>query len=132
MSGALDAVQTSLVSALQSNQALTEAVSGIYDGPPPRAEYPYVSLSTGASLDWSHKTGAGRLLSIGLTVHDSGDSAARIHQIMAMIEAILEGGLADPAEWQIVTFAFHRSRILRSATGPWRGLIEYRARCLQS
>lgn len=131
MSSALEAVQVSLISALQDNQALMDSVSGIYDGPPPRAEFPYVSLATGASRDWSHKTGIGRALSIGLTVYDSGKGAVRIRQIMALIETALEGGLADPESWQVVTFTFHRTRILRSATGPWSGLIAYRARCLR-
>ncbi|MEM8917675.1 MAG: DUF3168 domain-containing protein [Pseudomonadota bacterium] len=132
MSSALEAVQVSLVSALQDSAELMEMISGVYDGPPPRAEFPYVSLTTSASRDWSHKTGTGRALSIGLTVHDSGTSAVRIGAIMARVEAALEQELTDPDDWQIVTFTFRRSRIVRSATGPWRGLIEYRARCLQT
>ena len=131
MTGALEAVQQSLVAALSAHQSLTDEISGIYDGPPSRADYPYIALATGASLDWSHKTGTGRELSLALTVYDDGETAARLHRVIALVEESLGAGLADPAGWQIVTFDFRRTRILRSAINPWSGLIEYRARCLK-
>lgn len=132
MTSALEAVQASLITALHSHQPLVEAITGIFDGPPVRAAFPYVTMATGASLDWSHKTGAGRELSLALTAHDDGTTAARLHRIMALIEEALMGGLVDPEEWQIVTFDFRRTRILRSAVNPWSGLVEYRARCLKN
>mgnify|MGYP003624140082 FL=1 len=131
MSGALEAVQRQLVARLQAHAALIDLISGIFDGPPPRAKFPYIALATGASLDWSHKGGVGRELSLGLTVHDDGETAARLHRVMALVEEALEAGLADPAGWQIVTFDFRRTRILRSATSPWSGLVEYRAKVLR-
>ncbi len=131
MTGALEAVQRELVAAMNAHQPLLDAINGIYDGPPPRAHFPYIALATGASLDWSYKGGVGRELSLALTVHDDGDSAARLHRVMALIEAALDSGLADPDGWQIVTFDFRRSRILRNAVSPWSGLVEYRARVLK-
>lgn len=131
MSGALEAVQRELVAALSAHQPLVNEISGIYDGPPPRARFPYVALATGASLDWSFKGGVGRELSLALTVHDDGDSAVRLHRVMALVEDALAGGLAEPDDWQIVTFDFRRSRVLRNAVSPWSGLIEYRARVLR-
>ena len=132
MSSALESVQQSLVAALGYHQPLAEEISGVFDGPPPRATFPYIALTTGASQDWSHKTGVGRALTLGITVYDTGDSAARLHRIMALVEEALADGLEDPVDWSIVTFRFRRTRIVRSATGPWSGLIEYRARCLQT
>jgi hypothetical protein len=131
MTGALEAVQRSLIVALNAHQPLLDAINGIYDGPPSRTRFPYIALATGASLDWSYKGGTGRELSLALAVHDDGDSAARLHRAMALIEAALESGLADPDGWQIVTFDFRRSRILRNAVSPWSGLVEYRARVLK-
>lgn len=131
MSSALEAVQQALVAALAGYPPLTDAVSGIYDGPPPRARFPYIALATGAALDWSHKGGMGRELSLALTVHDDGQNAAQLHQVMGLVEEALAAGLSDPAGWQIVTFDFRRTRILRSAVSPWSGLIEYRARVLK-
>jgi hypothetical protein len=131
MTGALEAVQQRLVAALHAHQPLQDEISGIYDGPPPRARFPYIALATGAALDWSFKGGVGRELSLALTVYDDGDSAARLHQVMALVEEALAGGLAEPDDWQIVTFDFRRTRILRDAASPWSGLIEYRARVLK-
>ncbi|MEP2103213.1 MAG: DUF3168 domain-containing protein [Parasphingorhabdus sp.] len=131
MSGALEAVQHSLYSALNAHQPFMDAIDGIYDGPPPRARFPYLALATGASLDWSFKGGVGRELSLALTVHDDGDSAARLHRIMALVEEALAAGLTDPDDWQIITFDFRRTRVLRNAVSPWSGLVEYRARVLR-
>ncbi|MEO9470353.1 DUF3168 domain-containing protein [Parasphingorhabdus sp.] len=132
MSSALQAVQQSLVASLENHQPLVAEISGVFDGPPPRAVFPYIALTTGASLDWSHKTGVGRALTLGLTVHDTGSSAARLHRVMALVEEALADGIEEPQDWTIVTFRFRRTRIVRSATGPWFGIVEYRARCLQS
>jgi len=132
VSGALEAVQQSLITALNADQPLMDEISGIYDGPPARATFPYIAMATGASGDWSHKTGTGRELSLALTVHDDGETAARLHQVMANVEEALAAGLIDPADWQIVTFDFRRTRILRGAASPWNGLIEYRARVLKN
>tara|TARA_R110000824_G_scaffold65989_8_gene171475 strand:- start:284 stop:682 length:399 start_codon:yes stop_codon:yes gene_type:complete len=131
MSSALEAVQQQLVTQLSGHVALMDLVSGIFDGPPSRAYFPYIALATGASLDWSHKGGVGRELSLALTIHDDGETAARLHRVMALVEEALEPGLNSLSGWQIVTFDFRRTRILRSAVSPWSGLVEYRARVLR-
>ncbi len=131
MSSALEAVQQQLVAKLDAYSPLMGLISGIFDGPPPRAAFPYIALATGASLDWSYKDGVGRELSLALTVHDDGATAARLHRAMALVEEALEPGLEDAAGWQIVTFDFRRTRISRRAAGAWSGLVEYRARVLR-
>lgn len=131
MSSALEAVQQALVTQLNAHVPLMDLISGLFDGPPPRAEFPYIALATGASLDWSHKGGVGRELSLALTIYDDGETAARLHRVMALVEEALEPGLEDASGWQIITFDFRRTRILRRATGPWSGLMEYRARVLK-
>ena len=100
MSGALETVQRQLVARLKAHAALMDLVSGIFDGPPPRAIFPYIAL-------------------------------ARLHRLMALVEEALEAGLEDVPGWQIVTFDFRRTRVLRNATAPWSGLVEYRARVLR-
>lgn len=129
--GALAAVQQLMVAALLQYRPLRRLVSDIYDGPPPLARLPYIALTTGAAIDWGHKTGIGRELSLGLTIYDDGRSAARLHRLLALTETALADGLADPPGWQLVSFTYRRSRILRSALSPWSGLIEYRARLLK-
>ena len=132
MSSALEAMQQVLVASLQAHSGLTELVAGIFDGPRARAPFPYVTLATGASRDWSHKTATGRELSLAMAVHDDGRSAARLHRVMALVEEALANGLEDPTGWQLVTFDFRRTRIVRRAAAPWTGLIEYRALCLET
>lgn len=131
MSSALEAVQQRLVERLAGHPPLVSQISGLFDGPPPRADFPYIALATGASRDWSHKGGVGRELSLALTVHDDGETAARLHRVMALVEEALESGLDEPDGWQIVTFDFRRTRILRRAVAPWSGLVEYWARVLR-
>ncbi len=131
MSSALEAAQQQLLARLGAHMPLTDLISGIFDGPPASAAFPYIALATGASLDWSHKDGVGRELSLALAIHDDGETAARLHRVMALVEEALEPGLDSPAGWQVVTFDFRRTRILRSAVSPWSGLVEYRARVLK-
>ena len=35
-------------------------LSGVYDGPPARAAYPYAVIDAASESDWSHKNGTGR------------------------------------------------------------------------
>ncbi|MDZ7587691.1 MAG: DUF3168 domain-containing protein [Parasphingorhabdus sp.] len=128
---ALADVQSALLITLRGNTAFSAAVSGIYDGPPPRASYPYVALATGSALDFSHKTGRGRELSLALSIYDDGISAQRLIGLMGQAEDILDGGIADPPDWQIVTCNFQRARVLRNAGAPWAGLLEYRFKVLE-
>ena len=132
MTSALESVQQALMTQLQTHVELMAMVSGIYDGPPARAEFPYLAMATGATADWSHKSKDGRELSLAMAVYDDGESASRLHRAMALVEEALAPGLPSVADWQIVTFNFRRTRILRSTTGPWTGLVEYRARCLKN
>ena len=47
MSSALEAVQEQLVARLYAHDPLMDLISGIFDGPPPRAGFPYIALATG-------------------------------------------------------------------------------------
>ena len=91
MSGAAEAVQAALIAALQDHAPIAGAVSGIYDGPPPRAAWPYMVIDDGATSDWSHKSGRGREHRIGIVIWDDGDSPARLHRLMAETEIAIEG-----------------------------------------
>ncbi len=130
MSDPAMAVQAAIVSALRSSSALTAEISGVFDGPPPRAPFPYVAISDGLVTDWSTKTEPGRDIRVALTVWDDYESPARLHrlmhacaQAMATLPPTLEG-------WRIVNCTFLRSLVTRSATGPWAGLVEHRVRVM--
>ncbi len=59
MSAALTAIQQAVVAQLRGAAALPAELTGIYDGPPAQADYPYAVIANSAALDWSHKTGDG-------------------------------------------------------------------------
>jgi hypothetical protein len=131
MSGAVEAVQAALVAALQGHAPVSDVVSGIHDGPPVRAAWPYVVIAEGATVDWSHKSGRGREHRIGLTLWDDGASPARLYRLMAEAEVAIEGIGAVLDGHRLVSLAFLRSRVARDPDGPWAGIVEYRARTLK-
>jgi hypothetical protein len=131
MSGAGEAMQAALVAALRAHAPLAGAVSGIFDGPPPRAPFPYVAIGAGASINFGHKSGGGREHRLVVSLWDDGASAARVHALMAEAETAIETLPAAIAGHRLVSLAFMRGRVLRDPGGPWAGIIEYRARTLE-
>lgn len=131
MSGAALAVQTALVAALTNHAPLASAVSGIFDGPPPRTAFPYVAIGEGFSSDWSHKTARGREHRLTILIWDDGHSAARLHSLMAEAETAIEAMPAVLAGHRLASLAFIRSRVVRDPAGPWAGIIDYRARTIE-
>ena len=121
-------LQAAIIAALTGHARLADVVSGIFDGPPARAAFPYVGIGGGAAIDWSHKTGRGREHRIVLSVWDDGASAARVHTLMAEAETAIEAMPAEIDGGRIVSLAFVRSRVVRDGDGPWAGIVEYRAR----
>lgn len=123
------ALQIALVAALGGQTGLGDVVSGIFDGPPPRAAFPYVAVGGWVTSDWSHKTGRGREHRMAISVWDDGESPFRLRALMGRAEDAIETiGTVDGA--QLASLAFLRSRVIRDAAGPWVGIIEYRARLL--
>jgi hypothetical protein len=117
------AVQTAIASALDGVVEL----AGVFDGPPARAAYPYVTIDAATETDWSHKSGGGREVLIGLTVWD--DQPVRLHGLADAVEAGV-ASVSDVAGWQLVTMRLMRRRMLRDVAGPWAAAIEFRARML--
>lgn len=129
MSNAVLAVQAAAVAALQEHPALS-VLTGIYDGPPPRAPFPYLSVGEGIITDWSTKSEAGREIRLALTVWDDGEEAARLHRLLADVEDAIAAMPRDLGDWQVASNVFLRSLIVRDAAGPWAGLAEFRLRVL--
>ncbi|MBA3667759.1 MAG: DUF3168 domain-containing protein [Sphingomonas sp.] len=117
------ALQAALASALASEMRLT----GIYDGPPARAAFPYAVIDAGSESDWSHKSGDGREVLVALTVWD--DAPARLAELADAVEAIV-AEVSDAAGWQLVSFRLLRRRTVRDVAGPWAAAIDFRARLL--
>lgn len=116
------ALQSAIASSLAGNAEL----SGVFDGPPARAAYPYVALDATTEADWSHKSGTGREVMVAITVWD--DQPVRLHGLADKVEAALDGLAVDG--WQLVTMRLVRRRVVRDVAGPWAAAIDYRARML--
>lgn len=130
MSGAYEAVQAALLSALSAAPELA-ALTGIYDGPPPRAAFPYASFSSTAANDWSTTTEQGRELRLAITLWDDGERAARLLQLVAALEQVVAGLPRQLDGWRIVSLVLARTLIARNPQGPWAGLVEHRLRLLK-
>ncbi len=132
MSDALEVLQSALVTAVETHPVLAEELMGVFDGPPSRAAFPYVSINDGATTDWSTKTALGREIRIGLTVWDDGESATRLHQLIGHIEDAVAALPRDLPGWRIASLVFLRSFVARNPAGAWAGVIDYRIRMLST
>jgi hypothetical protein len=130
MSEAVQAVQAAAIAALAAHPALSAALTGIYDGPPPRSAFPYVSITDGLVSDWSTKTATGREIRLALTLWDDGEEASRLHSLMGHIEDAIAAMPRDLPGWRVASNVFLRSFVVRDPAGPWAGLVEHRIRIL--
>ena len=117
------ALQTAVAVAISGVDGLT----GVFDGPPARAAFPYVALDATTESDWSHKNGSGREVMLAITLWD--DQPVRLHALTDEIEANVQG-LPAVGGWQLVTMRLVRRRVLRDVAGPWAAAIDFRARML--
>ena len=116
-----------LQSAIAGSLDVIEELTGVFDGPPARAPFPYAAVDAAPESDWSHKSGEGREVMIGITVWD--DQPVRLHQLADAVEAQMRS-IASVAGWQLVTLRMMRRRIVRDVAGPWAAAIDFRARML--
>jgi hypothetical protein len=130
MSDAVTAVQTAAVTALETHPVLSQMLSGVFDGPPPRAAYPYISVTDSLSSDWSTKTATGREIRLAVTIWDDGEEASRLHNLMGHAEEAIAAMARDLPGWHVASNVFLRSMVARDAAGPWAGLVEHRIRIL--
>ena len=124
------AVQEAMVSALGSSIPLMAAITGVYDGPPPQAAFPYVSISETSKTDWSTKTFVGREVRMAVTLWDSGEQPSFMQALMADIEQAILAMDRDLDGWRAVSVVFARSFVGRDPDGPWAGTSEFRIRVM--
>lgn len=130
MSGATESLQAALVALLLAAPDLA-GLTGIYDTPPTRAAFPYLSIGSSLSSDWGTKTETGRELRVALTLWDDGLQPTRLYALMAALERAVMGLPRTLPGWRVVSLVFIRSLIARDPQGPWAGLVEHRVRLLQ-
>lgn len=116
-----------LQAALAGSLASVGELTGVFDGPPARAAFPYAAIDASLETDWGHKTGQGREVLAAVTVWD--DQPARLQQLADLVEQkVLAVSLEG--EWRLVTLRLVRRRTLRDVAGPWATAIDFRARLL--
>ena len=115
-------LQASLAGALTALE-----ITGVFDGPPARASFPYVVIDAGMESDWSHKSGEGREVLVAVTVWD--DQPSRLHGLADAAEAAVLGTTMVTG-WQLVFLRLIRRRTVRDVAGPWAAAIDFRARLL--
>ena len=116
-----------LQSAIPATLSGVDGLTGVFDGPPARAAYPYVALDATTEIDWSHKSGIGREVMVAITLWD--DQPVRLHELADSVEAAV---VALPAieGWQLVNMQLVRRRVVRDVAGPWAAAVDFRARML--
>lgn len=102
-------------------------LTGVFDGPPARAAYPYAAIDASTESDWGHKSGAGREVLVAVTVWD--EQPARLQSLADAVEAAVLGSSVS-GEWQLITLSLIRRRTIRDVAGPWATAIDFRARLL--
>lgn len=117
------ALQSAIAAALDGVPELT----GVFDGPPARASFPYAAIDATTETDWSHKNGDGREVLVAITVWD--DQPVRLHGLADQVETSVQALPAIP-EWQLVSLRLVRRRVVRDVAGPWAAAVDFRARML--
>jgi len=119
------ALQEALVMSLGTVGELT----GVFDGPPARARFPYVTIDAGTESEWGHKSGDGREVLVATTLWD--EQPARVHGLADAVEQALRA-VGPVGGWQLVSLALVRRRIVRDVAGPWATVVDFRARLLKT
>jgi Protein of unknown function (DUF3168) len=129
---AVMALQAALVAALAAHPDIAGKVSGIFDGPPPRAAFPFISISESITSDWSAVEASGREIRLAITIWDDGEAPARLHALVAAVEDVVAGMPRALTGWRLITTMLLRSLIIRDPSGPWAGVIDHRFRLQQA
>jgi hypothetical protein len=128
MTSAESALRARALELLANDAVLAGLVHGIFDGTPPRASAPYVTVGTAEGSDWGTKDRAGREIRLALTlvgVGSPGDDEAA-----ARIDAVAHALRGPAGVWTVVGARTIRTRFTFARDGGWRREMVVRCRCL--
>ncbi|AJA07520.1 hypothetical protein SKP52_02955 [Sphingopyxis fribergensis] len=128
MSGAEGALRARALELLARDDALAGIVHGIFDGTPPRASAPYVSVGAAEGVDWGTKDRPGREVRLTLTLVGVGSVAD--DRAAARVEAVVAALRGPAGAWSVVGARTMRTRFTFVRDGGWRHEVVVRCRCL--
>lgn len=122
------AVRAKALAVLGGDSVLAGLVHGVFDGVPPRASAPFLSVGGAEGSDWGTKDRAGREVRLTLALHGAGEAAGgdAAGQVEAAV-AMLRGPAGD---WTIVSARVVRTRFALMRDAGWRHETVVRCRCL--
>jgi hypothetical protein len=119
--------------ALAGYAPLAEGLAGVFDAPPVRAATPYALIGEAQLSDWGTKDMVGREARVVVSLHDAGESPARLRRLSGEVELAMAGmprAIGDG--WDLASRVLLRARIERKGEGRWIATSEWRLRMLKS
>lgn len=119
--------------ALNAHVPLAEGLAAIFDAPPVRAATPHAVIGEAQLSDWGTKDMAGREARVVVSLHDAGESPARLRRLSGEVEAAMTGlPRAMGGGWELASRVLLRARVERKGEGRWIATSEWRLRMLKS
>lgn len=128
MSGAEKAVRAKALALLAGDDELAGLIHGVFEGTPPRASAPYVSVGAADGSDWGTKDRAGREVRLTLALVGVGSGVE--DRAAARVEAVVAGLRGAAGGWSVAGVRTIRTRFTFARDGGWRHEIVVRCRCL--
>jgi hypothetical protein len=128
MSGAAQAVRVKALAVLADDAELAALVHGVFDGTPPRASAPYVSVGGAEGSDWGTKDRAGQEIRLTLALFGVGSAIDDV--AAARVEAATAALRGPAGDWSVVGARVIRTRFNLAREGGWRHEVVVRCRCL--
>jgi hypothetical protein len=123
-------LQKAVFQTLSVDAGLTGLLGGtrIYNDVPRGAALPYVTLGESTVRDWSTGSDEGHEHLLTIAVWSRANGEREVHQILAAVEAALDGAALTVAGARLVNLRHEFSEIRRDADGETsRGLMRLRA-----
>lgn len=119
--------------ALHAHAPLAEGLAGVFDAPPVRAATPHAVIGEAQLSDWGTKDMAGREVRVVVSLHDAGESPARLRRLSGEVETAMTGlPRAMGGGWELASRVLLRARVERGGEGRWIATSEWRLRMLKS
>lgn len=125
------ALRQALIQWLASDPALA-ALNAIDEESPVRASPPWLGIAASASIDFGHKTGAGREVRIAFELHSRGDDIAGDGILVSAIDSRIGAFPDAQAGFAVASCNFLRGRAERRADNLRATLLEYRFRLIET